>query len=346
MPTTINNIADKIYNFENLESAVHAVGKGKSMHGEYLAFMANYEENIITLQNELIWKTYVPGKCSKFVVFEPKRREITAPRIRDRIVHHALVQIIEPLLNREFSERSYACRVGKGGLRACQMLQHDIRGMMATTGNKFNVVDIDIHKFFASIPHSILKYLIRRYIRDQWTLWLIDLVVDSFDGETGQAIGFLTSQLFANMVLDTVDHLVMDIFGITRYVRYMDDCRILFPSHHEAMAMLEIIDTFTHDRLHISLNVRKTKEYRFDDRRGILFCGFLVHSQELDLTGSCISRTIRRLKKKIALYEIKQIPKEKVIDSYVSFLGHAKFARWSPQCQHVADLYWKEAVHF
>jgi len=111
---THNNLWYKIISFQNIYEAYIRARKGKRFQSEVLRFERSLEENIITLQNELVWKTWIPSRGSQFYVYEPKQRLITAPAFRDRVIHHSLVDIIEPFFERKFIDRSFACRVGKG----------------------------------------------------------------------------------------------------------------------------------------------------------------------------------------------------------------------------------------
>ena len=114
LPKTYNDLFPKIYDFQNLLKSFHRASRGKRETYEVLRFAASLEENLIRLQNELIWYSWMPRPYRRFMVYEPKPREIAAPHFRDRVVHHALVGIIEPLFERKMISTSFACRTGKG----------------------------------------------------------------------------------------------------------------------------------------------------------------------------------------------------------------------------------------
>jgi len=127
IPITHNNLFPAIYDFENLYHAFTQSDTGKRYQSEVLKFKLNLEGNLIQLQNELIWKTYQPGPYYEFYIYEPKKRLVSAPPFRDRIVHHALCNVIEPLFERKMVYVSYACRLGKGSHRAADRTQKFLR---------------------------------------------------------------------------------------------------------------------------------------------------------------------------------------------------------------------------
>ncbi|MDR1620831.1 MAG: hypothetical protein LBS00_00485, partial [Synergistaceae bacterium] len=161
---------------------------------EVLRFSENLEENLIVLQNELIWRTWTPRPYRRFIVSEPKTREIAAPDYRDRVIHHALVRIIEPLFDRKMIDTSFACRVGKGTHAGVQKASEFIRESRAKFGS-FYILKGDVPKYFYSVDHAVLKRIIRRTIRCRPTLWLLDKIIDNgTEGDVGLPIGALTSQ--------------------------------------------------------------------------------------------------------------------------------------------------------
>jgi Retron-type reverse transcriptase len=155
MPRTTNNLWDGVIDFENLYHAYRAAGHGKRYRYESLRFAENLEENLITLQNELIWGMYTPSPPRQFIVCEPKERLITAPAFRDRVVHHAVVNVIEPVYEKRFISETYACRKGLGTHAAMEHMLKCSRVAKREWGSYY-VLKCDIRKFFPSVNHDVL----------------------------------------------------------------------------------------------------------------------------------------------------------------------------------------------
>jgi retron-type reverse transcriptase len=187
------------------------------------------------LKTELESKTYCPGTYRTFTILEPKPRMISAAPYRDRVIHHALYSVIQPIFERTFIFDSYANRIGFGTHRALRRFTEFARS------NDY-ILQCDIKKYFASIDHEILKSLVRRKIKCRDTLWLIDTIINNsneqetvieyFPGDDiltpvscrrGLPIGNLTSQFFANVYLNGFDHFVKEELQVKKYIRYVDD---------------------------------------------------------------------------------------------------------------------------
>jgi len=236
------NLYPKIIDFENLLQAAQKAQRGKRFRPNVLAFNDNREQELLRLQSALETKTYQPGAYRTFEIFEPRRRLISAAPYRDRVVHHALCNIIIPLFERTFIQDSYANRVGYGTHRALKRFIHFARSSRY-------VLQCDIKKYFPSIDHEILKQLVRRKIKCRDTLWLIDTIIDNsneqvasieyFPGDDllsplerrrGLPIGNLTSQLLANVYLNGLDHFIKEELQVKKYVRYVDDSALFADS--------------------------------------------------------------------------------------------------------------------
>jgi retron-type reverse transcriptase len=186
-------------------------------------FNEGFEEHLIELQNELIWKTYKLGVFSVFEVHDPKRRTISSLPFRDRIIQIALCNIVEPIFERRFIYDSYACRVGKGSVAAANRLSYFIGKPDAT-----KYLKCDIHKFFYSVDVDILERIIKeRFIEDPDVLWLIDTILRHEYTGLGIKIGNRFSQLAANVILNEVDFHFKVRRQTPYYIRYMDDIIIL-----------------------------------------------------------------------------------------------------------------------
>lgn len=289
----------------NLLWAYHKASKGKRGQANVAAFEHRLEENLLQLQEELRTRTYRPGAYVSFVIHEPKRRVISAAPFRDRVVHHALCNVIEPIFERGFCADSYANRVGKGTHRAldrCQQLARHYRYVLAC----------DVVQFFPSLDHAVLRGMLQPKLGGtvQWEAgigWLIDSILASGEGvlaeeyemvwfagddllaacrPRGLPIGNLTSQFWGNCYLDGLDHFVQQALGCAGYVRYVDDL-LLFADEKRTLwrwkAALETQLAGLRLRIHAGAQPRPVIE-------GISFLGFIVWPQR------------RRLKRRKGIY--------------------------------------------
>ena len=223
--------------WDNLWVAYRQAARGKRGHANVAMFEHRLEENLATLRSDLVGRCYQPGSYSSFYIHEPKRRLISAAPFRDRVVHHALCNVIEPAFERSFVVDSYANRVGKGTHRALEHVQRLLRR------HRF-VLQCDVRQFFPSIDHAILRHTLAHKIDDADVLGLIDLILASGAGVLSDAydmvyfadddlfalqrprglpIGNLTSQFWANCYLNPFDHFVKRELRCPGYVRYVDD---------------------------------------------------------------------------------------------------------------------------
>ncbi len=231
------NLFPQVCAFENLYRAFRRARRGKRDREEVAAFEYDLEDNLLKLQDELRTGRYRPGSYRNFWVHEPKRRKISAAPFRDRVVHHALCQVIEPIFERTFIHDSYACRLKKGTHRAVDRCQ-------AFARRHRYVLKADIQKFFPSIDHDILLGLVGNRLADLQVMELVRQILSSGEGvldeeyvmqwfpgddllarfrPRGLPIGNLTSQFWANIYLDRLDHFAKRHLKCRAYLRYVDD---------------------------------------------------------------------------------------------------------------------------
>ena len=290
MPKSFSYLWERIIDFENLYHAFREASTGKRYRWESLKFKANLEENLITLQNELLWDMYKPEPYRQFIIKEPKRRLISAPTFRDRVVHHALCQIIEPIFENRMIYETFACRRGKGTHAAVYHMQTCARRAQRKWGGYY-VLKGDIQSFFPTVDHAILMEIIGRHINDKKTMNLIGIIIRSYespyqDGK-GIPIGALTSQLSANILLTPFDHLMKEDKHIQFYARYMDDFIILHKDKSYLWELLCHIENYIHDELKLNLN---PKTGIFPGKNGIDFCGYRIWPSHIKSRKSTIKR--------------------------------------------------------
>jgi len=329
------NLFPYIVSFDNLFSASRKARKGKRFKSNVIAFEMNIEEELLRLREELISQTYTPGRYTEFTIYERKPRKISAAPYRDRVVHHALCAIIEPLFERTFVFDSYACRKGKGTHEAVYRFTEFSRKNMY-------VLKTDIKKYFPSIDHEILFAKIAGKIKCKDTLWLVrliidgsnrqDIVIDYFLGDDlftpyvrrkGIPIGNLTSQFFANVYLDSLDHYIKEKLRCSYYIRYVDDITVFGNDKTRLWDIKEaIVDYLEKERLR--LHQRKT--FVRPVSAGIDHLGYRIFPSYRLLRKDTSMVTGRRIRTLLRLFYNKQIPFDELNASVQSWLGHARHA--------------------
>jgi retron-type reverse transcriptase len=326
---------ERICAFDNLYAAYLAARKGKRAHPDVAAFEFNAEAELIGLRDELLSRTYAPGRYRSFTIHEPKRRLISAAPFRDRVAHHALCRVIAPLFERRFIGDSYANRVGKGTHRALDRCTQFLRRFK-------HVMPLDVVQFFPSIDHAILRNILARAIPDLDTVALVDAILRSgagvlsdaydmvwFPGDSlwsalrprGLPIGNLTSQFWANVYLNEFDQFAKRALGVKGYLRYVDDILIfgddksrLRDWHAEAVAFLSTLRLTVHDR---QPQPRPVTE-------GIPFLGFTLFPEHRRLKRRRAIYAWRRLKAKRDQAQAGALPLDAFEASLRAWIAHAQ----------------------
>ena len=276
----IGNLYEKIISLENLRLADEKARRGKVNTYGVRFHDRNREANILALHEMLKNHTFKNSKYETFTIYEPKEREIyRLPYYPDRILHHAIMNVLEPIWVSVFTNDTYSC-IKKRGIHGAM---RKVKQAMKDRENTRYCLKIDIRKFYPSIDHDVLKMIIRRKIKCKETLWLLDEIIDSADGVP---IGNYLSQYFANLVLAYFDHWIKEVKKVKYYFRYADDMVFLSGDKKELHALLIEIKKYLS-----SLNLRlKGNEQVFpigDNRndkhsRGLDFIGFVFyHDQTL-----------------------------------------------------------------
>jgi RNA-directed DNA polymerase len=336
-------------------AAARTLSRGRRFSREGAAFALRLEERVAVLHDELTLGSYRHGRYALFRVLDPKPRVIAAAGVRDRVVHHAVHDVIEPVLDRSFIFDSYACRRGKGTHRALDRAHHFLRGSAF-------VLHLDVRRFFPSIDHGVLKGILARRVADERLLALLVQVIDStrylsgppfadrgitravraqgglFGGEgsgpvvgyAGLPLGNLTSQLFANLTLDGLDQFVKHRLRVRRYLRYMDDLVLFGSSKAELRSVEGEVRSFCRDRLRLELHEGGGPA---PVRRGLSFLGFRLLPSHRRLRSASVSRFVRRSRRQQEAFEaLSDRPEEQlafrehVYRSTRSFNAHALHA--------------------
>ncbi|MDB9343412.1 RNA-directed DNA polymerase [Nodularia spumigena CS-586/05] len=342
------NLWSQITEFENLLIAARQAQRGKRFRDSILEFNYNLESELAQLKTELDNKTYQPGAYHTFEIVEPKKRIISAAPYRDRVVHHALCNIIAPIFERTFIADSYANRVGFGTHRA-------LRRFTKFARSSRYVLQCDIRKYFPSIDHEILKSLLRRKLKCQDTLWLTDTIInnsneqepilDHFPGDDlftplqrrrGLPIGNLTSQFFANTYLNGFDHFVKENLPAAKYVRYVDDFSIFADDWDFLAAAREAIENYL---VQLRLKIHPVKSQLFATHHGANFLGFRILPDRIRVRTENLRRARRRLRRMQQRYIQGKMGEKEISQSIQSWVAHLEHGdTWQLRQQIFATL--------
>jgi RNA-directed DNA polymerase len=298
------NLWPAITDFDNLLAAARKAQQGKRFRDNVLAFNFALERELFTLQTELRNQTYQPGAYRTFEVRDPKPRIISAAPYRDRVVHHALCNVVMPLLEKSLISDTYANRVGYGTHMALKRFTHFARSHRYC-------LQCDIQKYFPSIDHEILKALIRQKIKCPETLWLIDTIIDAsneqqpvleyFPGDDlltpvqrrkGLPIGNLTSQSFANLYLSPFDQFVKRQLKLKHYLRYVDDFAAFSDDKQELADARVAMEAYLAT---LRLKMHPIKSQLFETCYGANFVGFRVLPDRIRVRNDNLRRARRRM---------------------------------------------------
>lgn len=318
------SLYERIYDTKNLEESYKRTQSGnRKYRKEAIYFAMSKERKLRCLQKELEDRTYRPGSYIEFYVFEPKKRLVHAPHIRDKIVQFSIHTVLQGIYRSVFIKDSYACLEEKGTHEAVHRIQHYMRLAQWKYEEPY-IVKIDVRKFFYSINRDILKTIYRKKIpeSEQDFLRILDMIVDSSpEGERGLPLGNVTSQDFANIYLNEVDQFCKRYLGLKWYVRYMDDICIIVKDRETARDVLAKIRTYVKDHLDLELN-EKTHIYPL--AQGINTLGFRIHTTHLEVRNSSKAAMKRRIKKIDEKVQSGRLTKKQAQQSVNAWLGHAR----------------------
>ena len=322
MSKTIKKCFYQSLTFDKMLSAHYRAVKNKRKKKEVILFEMDLENNIINLIDDIKNKTYHLGKYREFKVYEPKERLIKSLPYRDRIVHQWYVEeFIKPYFTKRFIKDSYACIELKGTHKAVLALQKYMMIMKRKYGSYY-ILKCDIKKYFYNINKEILFSILKRSISDK-ELLNFTLVLLSSNDKVGIPIGNYTSQYFANIYLNELDHYVKEILKIPYYVRYMDDFVLLLPDKKTSKEIIEKIEKFIHNKLQLELN-KKSKYY--PSKLGCNFCGYIIYETHILLRKRFKNKSKRNINKWNKLYLEKRLDIHNVQTRWNSVLAHASHA--------------------
>ena len=293
----------ELCSYGNLFLAYKKARKHKTLRHYVIEFEEDLKENLLLLQSELLLHCYKPKPLVNFIVRDPKTRKISKSDFRDRVVHHALCNIIEPIFEKTFIYDSYANRKDKGTLKALQRFDYFKRKVSKNNTISCYVLKADIKKYFENIDQQILIEIIKKRIKDKNILWLIKLILTNHntkEEQKGMPLGNLTSQFFANVYLNELDYFVKHTLKVKSYIRYVDDFVILHNDKEKLVEYKKQIDEFLGKNLKIELHPKKSRIINIGKGTGYL--GFRVFYHYNLLKKSNIKKMKRTLEKFHVLY--------------------------------------------
>jgi len=312
-----------------LLSAFGRAALGKRGKGDVESFRSQLNENLVTLRGDLLSDEYRPLTMRYFTIRDPKLRLIHAPAFRDRVLHHALMSHMGPVLDSTLIDDSFACRLGKGSHAAVR------RAAYFTSRAKW-LMHADVSNYFGSIQHGALKLLIRRKFSDHRLLKLVNVIIDNHGSGKGLPIGALTSQYFANVYLGTVDRFVSTHPLVNGYVRYMDDMVWWCQSRQHCEEVLSEVDSVL-EPLDLVL---KSSTVAKPSRDGFRFCGYRILPGRVLLSRRG-RRSIRsRLAEAEAAFSRETITErelQRMVDSILACARHADGQIWKRRMVSIND---------
>lgn len=348
-----------ICSLEQLVRAYYRARKGKREKVRVCEFDFTLENNLIKLKYLLESEKYIPAPYAHFTIYDPKTRSVSAPAFRDRVLQHSLVESIEPLFERKFIVDSYACREEKGTHYGAKRVKKFLMAARCKYGKQQNVyvLQCDIQKYFQSIDWNTLLFIVAKTIHCPKTLDLIKKIVENHDSTNGKLmpantgscqldlfspspsievppvsvaerkglpIGNLTSQLFANVYLNELDHYVKETLQEKWYARYMDDFLIIHKDKDHLKAVRDDIRFFLKEKLKLNLHPRKISIKNV--REGVPFVGYRIFYDHKLVRGETLIRLQRKYRKRQKLLQQGKITENQMQMSEASVRGHLKHA--------------------
>jgi RNA-directed DNA polymerase len=343
LPSKQGSSFKKLVSIENIVKAYQQASKSKNFNKTILFFERDLGLNLNKIRRSLISGTYRHGKYRFFKVFDQKERQISAASFKDRIVHHAVYQIIEPTFDKTFIHDSFANRTQKGSHKGVKRLQYFIKKIGSEKkGATTYCLKCDISKCFPSLNHKVLFDLIKKQIKNKKILHLINKIISSFQtGDElnylfpldspfllyrprGIPIGNLTSQLFVNIYLDSLDKFIKERLRIKYYIRYVDDFVILDSDKKFLHKTRDTIRQFLRSKLFLELHPKK--QSIFPTWKGIDFLGYVIFPNFYLLRKGNKQNFKKRLSKMKVAYLAGKIGKDSVQESITSWIAHAQHA--------------------
>ncbi len=322
-----DDLYSQICCYDNLCLAFKKARKRKTLKPYVVKFEKNLKNNLLQLRTELLFGIYQPKPLEVFILRDPKTRKISKSDFRDRVVHHALCNIIEPIFDKTFIYDSYANRIGKGVLKAVERFDCFKRKVSKNNTKTGFVLKADIKHYFETVDNNILIDVIKKKVNDIRVIWLIRIILENHTTKIGgksMPLGNLTSQFFANIYLNELDQFVKHILRAKHYIRYVDDFVILHISKKKLDEYKLKIATFLKEKLALDLHLEKSKILPIT--KGTDFLGFRIFPYHRLVRKKNIRKFSKKLYKICLEYDNKSINYDKVYDFLEGWMAYSRNA--------------------
>lgn len=332
----MSNLYAEICSYENLESAFHKARKGKTLKLYVITFEADLKHNLLRLQQELILQTYKPKPLETFILRDPKTRKISKSDFRDRVIHHALCNVIEPFFEKSFISDSFANRKGKGTLKAIERFDYCARKVSHGFTRGCFVLKADIRHYFETVDHDILISILQKKIPDERVISLIKIILANHQTAQigkGMPLGNLTSQFFANVYLNELDQFVKHQLKVHYYIRYVDDFVIIDSSWERLQEFKVKIDLFLRTHLQLTLHPDKSRILRLEN--GVPFLGMRLYPHHKRIIKKNVLRFDRKLSFLKSQYDCGFLEREKAVETLEGWMAYISYAHTFKYRKHV-----------
>jgi len=328
---TYKNLYPKLCSYKNLEKAFYKAKRNKPKKFYIKEFEKNLHENILELKRDLETLRYKPTPLTKFTIHDPKTRVIRKSTFRDRVVHHAIVIILEPIFDKTFIFDSYANRLNKGTTTALKRYD-SFKRKISKNGTKIKnafdnnsvkgyVLKADIRHFFDSVDQKILLGIISKKIKDDKVLWLINTVLKNFDNDRiGMPLGNMTSQFFANLYLNPLDQFVKKRLNMKYYIRYVDDFVIL---HRDKKLLEDCKDKISKYLMNLRLELHPEKSKIYSVYQGVNFLGFKTFYHHRLVRKRNVKLFLKRLKEFKEEYDEGYLPRGILLEKLQGWFAYS-----------------------
>ncbi len=343
------SLFSEMITIESLFTAWEEFRRGKIQRKDVQEFEEKLEQHLFKLHRELLSGSYKHQAYSAFTICDPKERKIHKATVRDRIVHHAVFKVLNPLFEPTFIAHSFSCQRGKGTHKAVNAVEKMLRSVSHNGYTPCFALKCDIRQFFASINHDILLQIIRKKIKDEKVMALLAHIVGSFSTQKdekecmrGLPIGNLTSQLFANVYMHEFDTYIKQLLKVKNYARYTDDFVLIAEKKEELKKLLLSIQSFLKEQLKLDLHPHKISIRKH--AQGIDFLGTILLPHYRALRTTTKRRMRRKMDEKMQALVNPQmnskVTKASIEQSLHSYLGVLSHANCFCMAEKIKNEYW------
>src|SRR3989344_4276150 len=340
-----NKLFERIIEPENLFLAWDEFKKSKGKKLDVLRFEKNLEQNIFQIYRDLRDKTYKHGGYTSFYIHDPKLRHIHKATVRDRVLHHAVFNVLNPIFEPTFIPNSFSCRIGKGTHKGMKKVAEMIRTVSQNNTRQCYALKCDIRKFFDSVDHDMLISILDRKIKDEKVMNLLREIIEIFVASRpslfkrrGIPIGNLTSQIFANIYMNEFDQFIKHNLKVKYYARYTDDFIIVSTDKAYLENLISSIQDFLRARLCLELHPKKihiTKHIR-----GVDFLGYVILPEHIKLRTKTKRKIPKKIQEMVSRYKKGKISELTLYSSLQSYLGVLSHANAHKLGQEIQNKFW------